>query len=91
MGCTHVHVAVCRLAQIGGELDTLPEAAFLHGRLHPANIPRQPAVPRSECAGAHAADVGRQEHVSPPLLFCGGMTVAEWWTIDLVEVHRSLL
>ncbi len=49
-------------AQAGGQPDPLPAAPLLHSRLHAADEPRQPAVPRALGARADAADVGRQEH-----------------------------
>ena len=39
-----------------------PASALLHERLRAAHVARLPAVPRVDRAGAHAADVRRQEH-----------------------------
>merc|ERR1711974_49877 len=42
--------------------DPVPEASLLHDRLRSLDLPWVAAVPCAHCAGAHSADVRRQEH-----------------------------
>ena len=42
-----------------------PAFALLHERLRAAHVARLPAVPRVDGAGAHAADVRREEYIQP--------------------------
>merc|ERR1711998_27563 len=48
--------------QAGGQHDPLPAPPLLHDRLRAAHLARLAAVPRAHRAGAHPADVRRQEH-----------------------------
>ena len=42
--------------------DPVPAPSLLHERLRAADVARFAAVPRVDGAGAHAADVRREEH-----------------------------
>merc|ERR1719456_1355515 len=54
--------AELRYPQARGEHDPVPAPSLLHERLRAADVPRFAAVPRADGAGAHAADVRREEH-----------------------------
>merc|ERR1711970_1635037 len=54
--------AQLRHPQARGERDPVPAVALLHERLRAADVARLAAVPRVDGAGAHAADVRREEH-----------------------------
>merc|ERR1711959_645090 len=54
--------AQLRYPQARREHDPVPAPSFLHERLRAADVARLAAVPRVDGAGAHAADVRREEH-----------------------------
>ena len=55
--------AQLRSAQAWHEHGPVSTPAFLHERLRAADVARLAAVPRVDGAGAHAADVRREEYI----------------------------
>ena len=56
---------MCSDPQARRQHDPVPAPSFLHERLRAADVARLAAVPRVDGAGAHAADVRREEYIQP--------------------------